>query len=86
MSEEEFCNRVAYHMGLPEDQYKRITYTKLGIVTRIDFDGGSPELNQNSCFIKLTEEIARNLGHTFSTMHQRKEKRMDCGVGVAEVK
>lgn len=68
---EDFVNRVAYHMGLPEDQYNRISYTKLNYGIRVDFDGGSPELHQVSCCVELTEDAARKIGHTFSTLFKR---------------
>lgn len=71
LSPEDFVDRIAYHMGLPEDEYNRLMYTKFGYVSRIDFDGGSPELHQNACCVELTEDVARRIGHTFSTRHKR---------------
>ena len=68
---EDFVNRVAYHMGLPEDQYNRITYAKLNLGIRVDFDGGSPELHQVSCCVELTEDAARKIGRTFATRYRR---------------
>lgn len=84
LSPEDFIKRVAYHMGLPEDQYGRLTYTKLGLATRIDFDGGRPEFHQISCFIGLTEEVARRTGYTFSTMYQKAWKSVEDGIREAE--
>lgn len=89
MSEEEFCNLVAYYMGLPEDQLKRLTYTKLVDVfpdrkdiadhIRIDFDGGRPEFHLVACPFELTEDVARTVGQTFTFMLKRAVKAVENG-------
>ena len=85
----EFCKRVAYHMGLPEDQYNRLTYMKFGEYfpdnkefasnIRVDFDGGRPELHLVACPFDLTEEVARNIGQTFTFMLKRAVKAVEDG-------
>lgn len=89
MSEEEFCNRVAYHMDLPEDQYKRLTYTKFGEYfpenkefatnIRVEFDGGRPEFHLVACPFELNEEVAITIGQTFVTMLKRAVKAVENG-------
>lgn len=84
-----FCERVAYHMGLPEDQYNRITYTKFGDIfpdrkyvetsIRVDFDGGRPEFHLVACPYDLTEGVARTIGQTFATLLKRAAKAVEEG-------
>lgn len=88
-SAQEFCERLAYYMGLPEDQYKRITYIRFGDVIpdagdlanniRIDFDGGRPEFHLVAEPLILSENAARFIGGAFVTLLKRAVKGIEDG-------
>lgn len=89
LSLEDFVKRLAYHMGLPDNQYKRLTYTKLGDVfpdrkdiadnIRVDFDGGRPEFHLCACPFELTEAAARAIGQSFTYMLRKSVKSVEEG-------
>ena len=88
-SPEYFCERVAAHMGLPDEEYKRITYTRFSEVfpddevledkIRIDFDGGRPEFHLHALPLELTENASRAIGHGFVALLKRAVKCLEDG-------
>lgn len=89
LSPEDFVKRIADHMGLPEDQYKRLKYMKFGEYfpenkefatnIRVDFDGGRPEFHLCACPFELNEDAARAIGQSFTYMLRKAVKAVEEG-------